>query len=258
MHRSAILAIWCLAGCGSRSSLDTSTTFDAAPDAPTTYHHNCDAPPNGILSSGQLGPMSVAVDRDYVYWIDTGSHTCDNYTPPYCVDADASVMRCEICGCTVPQTIATGLTFIGVPFTAQLALDGQGGNASNVYLKDIVESDGTPPPANYSQALWSSVARCPVSGCAGLPVVIAGSEDQDVIGVWEIAANSTDLFWSNGHIMQTELPNGTITTLTDASGHLSLHYELTFSPEELRDLPATAFSWSVPHEWVLRLAGVPT
>jgi hypothetical protein len=42
------------------------------------------------------------------------------------------------------------------------------------------------------------------------------------------------------------------------SGHLSLHYELTFSPEELRELPATAFSWSVPHEWVLKLAGVPT
>lgn len=42
------------------------------------------------------------------------------------------------------------------------------------------------------------------------------------------------------------------------SGHLSLHYELTFSPEELKDLPATTFSMTVPHEWVLRLAGVPT
>jgi hypothetical protein len=42
------------------------------------------------------------------------------------------------------------------------------------------------------------------------------------------------------------------------SGHLSLHYELTFSPEELKDLPANVFSVSVPHEWVLKLAGVPT
>jgi hypothetical protein len=42
------------------------------------------------------------------------------------------------------------------------------------------------------------------------------------------------------------------------SGHLSLHYELTFSPEELKELPAREFSMSVPHEWVLKLAGVPT
>jgi hypothetical protein len=42
------------------------------------------------------------------------------------------------------------------------------------------------------------------------------------------------------------------------SGHLSLHYELTFSAEEVRELPATAFSWSVPREWVLKLAGAPT
>ena len=42
------------------------------------------------------------------------------------------------------------------------------------------------------------------------------------------------------------------------SGHLSLHYELTFSPEELKDIPATTFSLTVPHEWVLKLAGVPT
>ena len=42
------------------------------------------------------------------------------------------------------------------------------------------------------------------------------------------------------------------------SGQLALHYELTFSPDELRDLPARAFSVSVPHEWVLKLAGVPT
>jgi hypothetical protein len=41
-------------------------------------------------------------------------------------------------------------------------------------------------------------------------------------------------------------------------GHLSLHYELTFSAEELKELPATTFSVPVPHEWVLRLAGVPT
>jgi hypothetical protein len=37
-----------------------------------------------------------------------------------------------------------------------------------------------------------------------------------------------------------------------------LHYELTFSPEELTELPATSFSLAVPHEWVLELAGVPT
>jgi hypothetical protein len=42
------------------------------------------------------------------------------------------------------------------------------------------------------------------------------------------------------------------------SGHLSLHYELTFSTEELKDLPAKAFSLKAPHEWVLKLAGVPT
>lgn len=44
----------------------------------------------------------------------------------------------------------------------------------------------------------------------------------------------------------------------DWSGHLSLHYELTFSPEELNDMPERALSLSAPHEWVLRLAGVPT
>jgi hypothetical protein len=42
------------------------------------------------------------------------------------------------------------------------------------------------------------------------------------------------------------------------SGQLALHYELIFSPVELQDLPARAFSVSVPHEWVLKLAGVPT
>jgi hypothetical protein len=41
-------------------------------------------------------------------------------------------------------------------------------------------------------------------------------------------------------------------------GHLSLHYELTFSPDELKDIPVTTFSLSVPPEWVLKLAGVPT
>jgi hypothetical protein len=41
-------------------------------------------------------------------------------------------------------------------------------------------------------------------------------------------------------------------------GQLALHYELTFSPKELQDLPARAFSLSVPHEWVLKLAGVRT
>ena len=44
----------------------------------------------------------------------------------------------------------------------------------------------------------------------------------------------------------------------DWSGHLSLHYELTFSAEELTELPARAFSLSAAHEWVLKLAGVPT
>jgi len=42
------------------------------------------------------------------------------------------------------------------------------------------------------------------------------------------------------------------------SGHLSLHYELTFSPEELNEIPTRTFSLSAPHEWVLKLAGVPT
>lgn len=42
------------------------------------------------------------------------------------------------------------------------------------------------------------------------------------------------------------------------SGHLSLHYELSFSTEELKELPRTTFSSSVSHEWVLKLAGVPT
>ena len=42
------------------------------------------------------------------------------------------------------------------------------------------------------------------------------------------------------------------------SGHLSLHYELTFSADELKELPARTFSMSVPPEWVLKLAGVPT
>lgn len=42
------------------------------------------------------------------------------------------------------------------------------------------------------------------------------------------------------------------------SGHLSLHYELAFSAEELKELPAHSFSVSVPPEWVLKLAGVPT
>ena len=41
------------------------------------------------------------------------------------------------------------------------------------------------------------------------------------------------------------------------SGHLSLHYGVTFSAEELAELPAREFSLSVPHEWVLKLAGVP-
>lgn len=39
------------------------------------------------------------------------------------------------------------------------------------------------------------------------------------------------------------------------SGALAL---TSFSAEELKDLPATALSFSVPHEWVLKLAGVPT
>lgn len=42
------------------------------------------------------------------------------------------------------------------------------------------------------------------------------------------------------------------------SGHLTLHYELTFSPAELQELPARTFALPAPHEWVLRLAGVPT
>lgn len=42
------------------------------------------------------------------------------------------------------------------------------------------------------------------------------------------------------------------------SGHLALHYELAFSPEELAALPAQKFSMGAPHEWVLKLAGVPT
>lgn len=42
------------------------------------------------------------------------------------------------------------------------------------------------------------------------------------------------------------------------SGHLSLHYALTFSAEELNELPARSFLLPAPHEWVLKLAGVPT
>ena len=41
------------------------------------------------------------------------------------------------------------------------------------------------------------------------------------------------------------------------SGHLSLHYELTFSDAELAELPARALTWNAPHEWFLKLAGVP-
>jgi hypothetical protein len=42
------------------------------------------------------------------------------------------------------------------------------------------------------------------------------------------------------------------------SGHISLHYELTFSPEELKDVPTTTFSFEVPHESIVKLAGLPT
>ena len=45
--------------------------------------------------------------------------------------------------------------------------------------------------------------------------------------------------------------------LADVDPQWSLHYGVTFSADEIAELPATAFSLSVPHAWVLKRAGVP-
>ena len=83
----------------------------------------------------------------------------------------------------------------------------------------------------------------------------------------KLAGRAIDHAWTDagaGALKVTINESGMLLTVNLAdvdpewSGHLSLHYELTFSPDELKELTAREFSMSVPHEWVLKLAGVPT
>jgi hypothetical protein len=143
----------------------------------------CASLPAGVLASGQLGPIAIALDAVNLYWLNLG-----NFTGPggkaggyY---ANGQVMKCAIAGCNnAPTMLASGWTQPGglpvVP--SAIAVD-----ATSVYWTG---SDPSPMPGQNS---WGWVLSCAVGGCNQTPTIVASGQD-DPTGV---AAGPTGVYWT--------------------------------------------------------------
>lgn len=72
---------------------------------------------------------------------------------------------------------------------------------------------------------------------------------------WEVPSKGPAEVTIDAHGLTVAIDIGRVDP--EWKGHLSLHYDLKLSPEELAEIPRRAFAFEVPHEYVLKLVGVP-
>jgi hypothetical protein len=124
------------------------------------------------LASGQQLPVTIAVDKTNVYWMNLGTNdTTDAKSPaPW---TGGQVMRCPIAGCNeTPISLASGrVQGPAVREPAAFATDG-----TSVYW-----SDGVTAPA---------ILKCTVGGCDNAPEVIS---DQ---GAESLAIFQGNIYWT--------------------------------------------------------------
>lgn len=171
-----------------------SSFFDGGCGDPQTDPHNCGACgndcdggacdagacvplPEGVLATGQLGPIAIAADGTNVYWLSHGAQ--DNYGKAGVKTFGAQVLACAATGCgnhptvltTYPPEFGFGASVGGTPVsTSALAVD-----ATNVYWTD-----------------QSSVHACAIAGCGCAPTTIAD-------GLWQppgVTAAAGSVFWT--------------------------------------------------------------
>jgi hypothetical protein len=186
-----ILATACIPAC-SRTALENAagTPPDGAPEASSVTTTGGSAEPTVVLAEGQLGPASIAVDQDNVYWLNLGRDQRSNTkeTTPY---AGGQIMKCAKDGCgSSPSVLASDrVQSIGTRIPAGVATDG-----SAVYWADM-----TPLEGDAGDAI-SHFFRCSVDGCGGSPEVLGDGGDE------RLAVHGGYLIWTNFEALVSVCP----------------------------------------------------
>ena len=134
--------------------------------------------PAGVLASGLIAPVSVAVDATNVYWLSEGNYTA--ILAPSASLGTVQLLKCAKSGCNnTPTVLATG--FVD-PLMSRDRLDG-------------IESDGK----DVYWAASNSILACSVNGCGNQPRRIAsasngGSTPPWFFDSWNIAVNATSVY----------------------------------------------------------------
>jgi hypothetical protein len=237
--------------------------------------------PAGVLASGLIAPVSVAVDATYVYWLSEGT-----YTPALAPSANlgtVQLMKCAKTGCNnTPTVLATG--FADAPFSRD-RLEGIVSDGKNVYWAAIgyifacsVNGCGSQPTliASPTVAMPSSnigvnatnvysgsatdVFSCPTTGCTSQDG--GGPNNLWAGNATGVAIDSTNLYWlSYGAVLSCALGgcNGTPSLLASpapsgvAAGQIVLdqgnvYWNLgvpnSFAPPSLVEAPGYTFASS--------------
>jgi hypothetical protein len=202
--------------------------------------------PPGVLASGLIAPVSVAVDSANVYWLSQGLHAVS--TQNQAIIGSAALMKCAKTGCNNRPTVLASGSWDDTG--ARDRLEGIVSDGTNVYwaannaiLSCAVNGcddqptriaspvTGTPPwsiSVNATRVFVASadgVFTCPLGGCvdsndAGSPVDSGGPENLWAGSVTAVAIDSTTAFWNSyGAMLSCAIGgcNGTPRLLTSPS-----------------------------------------
>ena len=115
------------------------------------------------MASAQPGPISVATDGAYLYWVNEGL-----------ASVMGGVMGCPLSGCgTAPTQLASG----------RASPQGLAVVAGNVFWNE--------QPAGGTQ-----VFRCATGGCGGSPTLLATDQGSGTFTYW-LTADATNVYWAD-------------------------------------------------------------
>ena len=203
--------------------------------------------PPGVLASGLIAPVSVAVDSANVYWLSQGLHAVS--TQNQAVIGSAALMKCAKTGCNNRPTVLASGSWDDA--SARDRLEGIVSDGTNVYwaannailscavngcdnqpAQIVSPVSGTPPwsiSVNATRVFGASadgVFACALGGCidssdAGNPVDSGGPEYLWAGSVTAVAIDSTTVFWNSyGAMLSCAIGgcNGTPRLLTSPTG----------------------------------------
>jgi hypothetical protein len=171
--------------------------------------------PEGVLATGQTGPLSIAVDSTNVYWLNQGPFEGPGgkgggYYP------EGQVMKCAIAGCNNDPTIlASGWSQAGGLPVVSSAIKVDSGTVYWVGSGEIFScpiggcgcapriigsgmGGATAVTATGGYVFWTmydsgDVGVCPATGCNGAPYLIATGQ----VGPAGITYDANDVYWTN-------------------------------------------------------------